>query len=133
MCDLCRTFVVGGVATDEQASAWEHVLAAHDVAKRRIRPGASTRQAYEDIRAFLDEHSGTEGSFKHHAGHGVGADGWEQPWLNAGSDQVFVEGEVIACEPGLYAPKLRGGIRLEHNYLVTANGPEPLDSFSMDL
>jgi Xaa-Pro aminopeptidase len=60
-------------------------------------------------------------------------DGWEQPWINAGSDQVFVEGEVVACEPGLYSPTLSGGIRLEHNYLVTAEGPVALDEFPMDL
>jgi Xaa-Pro aminopeptidase len=60
-------------------------------------------------------------------------DGWEQPWLNAGSDQTFVEGEVIACEPGLYSEALQGGIRLEHNYLVTADGPLAIDSFPMDL
>lgn len=132
MCDLCRTFVAGK-ATDEQHAAWEHVLAAHEIARECIRPGVRSREAYEEIRAFLDRHTGTEGSFTHHAGHGVGMDGWEQPWLNAGSDQVFVEGEVIACEPGLYSPALQGGIRLEHNYLVTNGEPVPLDSFSMDL
>ena len=63
----------------------------------------------------------------------MGMEGWEQPWLNKGTDQVFVEGEVIACEPGLYAKALSGGIRLEHNYLVTADGPRALDTFPMDL
>jgi Xaa-Pro aminopeptidase len=132
MCDLCRTFVAGN-ATDEQKEVWAHVLAAHEVARRCIRPGASARTAYEEIRDFLHRHRGTEGSFTHHAGHGVGMDGWEQPWLNAGSDQVFVEGEVIACEPGLYSERLQGGIRLEHNYLVTQDGPVAIDSFPMDL
>ena len=60
-------------------------------------------------------------------------DGWEQPWLNAGSGQTFVEGEVIACEPGLYSEALRGGIRLKHNYVVTRNGPVPIDTFPMNL
>jgi Xaa-Pro aminopeptidase len=132
MCDLCRTFVAGE-PSDQQREVWAHVLDAHDVAKRCIRPGASTRTAYEEIRDFLHRHRGTEGSFTHHAGHGVGMDGWEQPWLNAGSDQVFVEGEVIACEPGLYSEALQGGIRLEHNYLVTNDGPVALDSFPMEL
>ena len=132
MCDLCRTFVAGQPG-GEQQDAWAHVLAAHDTARRQIRPGAPTRAVYEEVRAFLDRHPGTRGSFTHHAGHGVGMDGWEQPWLNAGSDQTFVEGEVIACEPGLYSEALRGGIRLEHNYLVTQDGPVPIDTFPMDL
>ena len=132
MCDLCRTFVAGKTSAQQQ-DTWAHVLAGHDVAKRFFRPGVSTRAAYEEIREFLNRHPGTEGSFTHHAGHGVGMDGWEQPWLNAGSDQVFVEGEVIACEPGLYSEALRGGIRLEHNYLVTQDGPVAIDSFPMEL
>jgi Xaa-Pro aminopeptidase len=132
MCDLCRTFVAGR-ATAQQEDTWAHVAAAHEVARRCIRPGYSAREAYDQIRAFLERHPGTERSFSHHAGHGVGMDGWEQPWINAGTDQTFIEGEVIACEPGLYSPALRGGIRLEHNYLVTQDGPTPLDSFPMKL
>jgi Xaa-Pro aminopeptidase len=132
MCDLCRTFVAGP-ATDDQYAAWEHVAAAHWIAIDYIRPGASTRAVWAELRAFLDRHPGTQGSFTHHAGHGVGMDGWEQPWLNAGSEQFFLEGEVIACEPGLYSPALQGGIRLEHNYLVTAGEPVALDSFPMEL
>lgn len=132
MCDLCRTFAAGP-PTAEQQEAWAHVMAGHDLALRLIRPGASTRAVYEQIRHHLEQYAPARGSFNHHAGHGVGMDGWEQPWLNAGSDQTFIEGEVIACEPGLYAQSLNGGIRLEHNYLVTADGPVPLDSFPMDL
>jgi Xaa-Pro aminopeptidase len=132
MCDLCRTFVAGEPSSEQQ-DAWSHVLAAHEIARRYVRPGASTRDVYEEIRAFLDRHPRTKGSFTHHAGHGVGMEGWEQPWLNAGSDQTFVEGEVIACEPGLYSEALRGGIRLEHNYVVTHDGPVPIDTFPMDL
>ncbi|HYO82850.1 MAG TPA: M24 family metallopeptidase, partial [Bryobacteraceae bacterium] len=132
MCDLCRTFVAGE-PTQQQQDAWSHVLSTHEIAAQYIRPGLSARAAYEEIRSYLDRHPGTEGSFTHHAGHGVGMDGWEQPWLNAGSDQTFVEGEVIACEPALYSQTLQGGIRLEHNYLVTRDGPVPLDTFPMDL
>jgi Xaa-Pro aminopeptidase len=132
MCDLCRTFAVTP-PTEQQQQAWSHVLAAHSIAKRLIRPGAPVRAVYDEIRAHLDRFEVARGSFHHHAGHGVGMEGWEQPWLNPGSDQVFLEGEVIACEPGVYAEALNGGIRLEHNYLVTGGDPEPMDTFPMDL
>jgi Xaa-Pro dipeptidase len=125
-CDLCRTFSAGP-PTEDQQSTWSRVLNAHDIAGELIRPGGSTRALYQALREHLDA------SFWHHAGHGVGMEGWEQPWLNAGSPQTFVEGEVIACEPGMYDEKLRGGIRLEHNYLVTSNGPVALDAFPMEL
>jgi Xaa-Pro aminopeptidase len=132
MCDLCRTFVAGE-ATDQQQDVWRHVLRAHDIAQQYIRPGVATRTVYRELERFLNGFPVATGSFTHHAGHGVGMEGWEQPWINAGSDQTFVEGEVIAFEPGLYAEALSGGIRLEHNYVVTRDGPMPIDSFPMDL
>jgi Xaa-Pro aminopeptidase len=132
MCDLCRTFSAGE-PTAEQQDVWAHVMKAHDLAQPLIRPGAPSRGVYEALRDHLNGFSIGTGSLWNLGGHGVGLEGWEQPWLNDGTDQTFIEGEVIACEPGLYDERLRGGIRLEHNYLVTAHGPEALDTFPMDL
>ncbi len=131
-CDLCRTFCVGPPSAEQQ-EAWEHVYAAHRIAAPLIAPGKRATDVYRAIREHLNRHEPTRDSFHHHAGHGVGMEGWEQPWLNAGGDQMFVEGEIIACEPGLYSQSLHGGIRLEHNYLVTADGPVALDTFPMQL
>ena len=85
-CDLCRTFAIGN-PTEEQQRAWEHVIEAHRVVQRLITPGASARQVYDPIRDHLDELDFTRESFTHHAGHGVRMEGWEQPWLNKGTDQ----------------------------------------------
>ncbi len=35
---------------------------------------------------------------------------------------MFEEGDVITLEPGVYGTALGGGIRLEDNYVVTADG-----------
>ncbi|MBI1895428.1 MAG: aminopeptidase P family protein [Acidobacteria bacterium] len=131
-CDLCRTFVVGE-ASELQQNAWSQVMEGHAIASRLIRPGVTGREIYQAVRAHLDRFEPASDSFRHHLGHGVGMDGWEYPWLNAGGDLALIEGEVIACEPGLYAEVLRGGVRLEHNYLVGAQGPAALDSFPMEL
>jgi Xaa-Pro aminopeptidase len=131
-CDLCRTFVVGEPSA-LQREAWERVVEAHRLARRLIRPGIAARDLYEAVRAHLDGFAPARGSFTHHLGHGVGMDAWEFPWLIPGSDQVIREGDVIACEPALYSTELRGGIRLEHNYLVGADEAVPLDSFPLDL
>ncbi len=132
MCDLCRTFAVSR-PTQLQQDTWGHVMEAHTIAQRIIRPGVPAREVYEAIRAHLDRFEPARGSFTHHAGHGLGMDGWEFPWLTPGSDQLVWQGEVIACEPALYSPRMGGGIRLEHNYLVGEEGVTPLDSFPMDL
>lgn len=131
-CDLCRTFVAGKQSALQQ-DAWGHVVEAHKLAQRLIRPGSPARLVYEEIRAHLERFAPARGSFTHHAGHGVGMDAWEFPWLIPGSDQIIEEGDVLACEPGLYSVEMQGGVRLEHNYLVGANGVTALDTFPLDL
>jgi Xaa-Pro aminopeptidase len=42
-------------------------------------------------------------------------------------------GDVFTAEPGLYGEDLRGGIRLEENYVVTATGVEKLTDFGLEL
>jgi Xaa-Pro aminopeptidase len=46
---------------------------------------------------------------------------------------VLEVGDVIAVEPALYAPELAAGIRLENDYLVTADGLELLSPIPLDL
>jgi len=131
-CDLCRTFAVGK-PTELQQQAWSHVMEAHSIAEKVIRPGASGRDVYEALRRHMEAFEPARGSFYHHAGHGLGMDAWERPWLTPGSEDIIEEGDVVACEPGLYGENLQGGIRLEHNYLVGKSSAVPLDTFPMDL
>ncbi|MEX2299352.1 MAG: Xaa-Pro peptidase family protein [Bryobacterales bacterium] len=132
MCDFTRTFVIGGPSQLQQ-DAWGHVMEAHAIAHRMIHPGVPTRDVYDALKRHLDKFKPAEGSFWHHAGHGVGMNGWELPWLTPGSEDVIRDREVLACEPGLYDKALQGGIRLEHNYLVTNEGVTTLDHFPMEL
>jgi len=131
-CDLTRTFVAGKPSAAQQ-EAWEVVREAHRLAERLIRPGVATRAVYEEIRAHLDRHQPTCGSFWHHLGHGLGMNGWEFPWITPGSDHVFQQGEVVAVEPAVYGECIQGGIRLERDYLVGADGVTPFDSFALAL
>jgi len=73
------------------------------------------------------------GGFSHHLGHGIGLYPHEAPHLNPNWDDRFEEGDVFTVEPGLYSDELRGGIRLENNYRVTAGGVELLTEFSLSL
>jgi Xaa-Pro aminopeptidase len=43
-----------------------------------------------------------------------------------------MEGDVITLEPGLYVEGI-GGIRIEHNYLITAEGYEQLSHHQISL
>ena len=132
LCDFTRTFVVGR-PTQLQQDAWSHVMEAHDIARKAIRPGVPAKQIYHEMKDHLDKFEPAKGSFWRHAGHGLGMSGWEIPWLTPGSEHVIQDREVLACEPALYASELQGGIRLEHDYLVTPEGAIALDHFPMEL
>ncbi|MBC7785339.1 MAG: aminopeptidase P family protein [Burkholderiales bacterium] len=130
--DNARVFAVGGKPTDEQLSAWQMIVDVFPIVERLARPGASCR----DIYAAVDEHfAGRNMGRKqgHHLGHGIGLQAHEYPHLNPAWDDVLIEGEIFTCEPGVYLPELRGGLRIENQYLVTHNGVENLTPFPLAL
>ena len=129
--DNSRAFAVGGNPTDAQHRAWETVISTLAIVERMARPGVRCR----DLFAAVDEHyrDRTGAAFPHHLGHGVGLQPHEYPHLNPHWDDVLIEGEVFTAEPGLYGPDLRGGIRIENQYLVTAGGVENLTPFPLGL
>ena len=62
-----------------------------------------------------------------HAGHGLGISHPEAPFLVRESLETLLAGDVVTLEPGLYVDGI-GGVRIEHNYLVTEMGYERLES-----
>src|SRR5205823_11349916 len=99
--------------------------------ERTVKPGKKGRELLDEAAAILREC--TLGVFDHHLGHGIGIFPHEAPHLNPNWDDAFEEGDVFACEPGLYGPALNAGIRLENNYRVTATGVELLSPFPLEL
>jgi Xaa-Pro aminopeptidase len=128
--DNARTIAVTE-ATDEQQTAWEHVTRVLRHVQATVKPGMSARRLFEEAQAMLDE--APLGVFNHHLGHGVGLYPHEAPHLNPNWDDVFEVGEVFAAEPGLYAPELKAGLRIENDYLVTETGVELLSDFPLAL
>ena len=63
--------------------------------------------------------------FQHHAGHGIGLAHPEAPILVPQSTDRLLVGDVITLEPGAYQAGI-GGMRIEHNYLITNEGYERL-------
>jgi Xaa-Pro aminopeptidase len=71
-------------------------------------------------------------SFGHHAGHGLGLTHPEAPFFVRDADETLLEGDVVTLEPGLYVDGI-GGIRIEHNYRITAAGYERLSNHEITL
>jgi Xaa-Pro dipeptidase len=130
--DTCRTFAVSE-PTDLQIRAWELTCQAVEIGERAVKPGIRSKDVYAEMKAFLDSDPLTEESLWHHAGHGIGHHGHEAPRIIPGSEDVFEVGDVITLEPGVYTKALRGGIRLEDNYVVREYGLENLFRYPRSL
>jgi Xaa-Pro dipeptidase len=128
--DACRVFPVGAPSAAQQ-SAWRVVTDTLEEAERTARPGVSCREMYQAAKARLDAH--LPGGFLHHLGHGIGLSPHEAPYVNPQWDDLLEEGDTFTLEPGIYHPSLRGGIRIENDYLVTATGVERLTNFPIEL
>ena len=122
--DNARTLAVDGRPTDAQQQAWQAIVDVFPLVESTVRPGVSCRALFEKVQQHLDAFQ--PWIFNHHLGHGVGLAPHEGPHLNPRWDDHFAEGDYFTAEPGLYHDKLRHGIRLEQNYLVTSDGVELL-------
>jgi Xaa-Pro aminopeptidase len=128
--DTARTIAVSE-PTDEQQAAWAHVTAVLRHVEQNAKPGKRARELFEEAQAMLDR--APLGVFNHHLGHGIGLYPHEAPHLNPHWDDTLEVGEVFTAEPGLYAPELKAGMRLENDYLVTETGVELLSDFPLEL
>jgi len=91
------------------------------------RPGASLDELDRLIREGLAE-IGYPGQPSHPIAHGVGARAHEPPYAHQAMPATMEEGMVLAIEPGVYWEG-GGGLRVEDNFLVTADGAEKLSPF----
>jgi Xaa-Pro aminopeptidase len=90
------------------------------------RHGASFPEMDKMVRARIAE-GGYPGQPSHAICHGVGARAHEPPFAHQAGKGTVQKGMVLAIEPGVYWPG-GGGLRLEDNFLITANGNEKLCS-----
>jgi Xaa-Pro dipeptidase len=103
------------------------LLGVYEAAVAHCRPGASLAELDDLIREGIAE-LGYPGQPTHPVAHGVGARAHEPPYAHRAGEGTIEEGMVLAIEPGCYWPE-GGGLRVEDNYLVTADGAEKLSSF----
>ena len=75
--------------------------------------------------------AGYPGQPSHPICHGVGARAHEPPYAHQAGSGTIREGMVLAIEPGIYWEG-GGGLRLEDNFLITADGPEKLSRYPDD-
>ena len=127
--DNARVISVDRKPTDAQLKAYEAIVGVFPIVESLAKPGVRCREIYDAVDAHF--HATLGKKQVHHLGHGVGLQAHEFPHLNPNWDDSLVEGEIFTCEPGVYAPDLHGGIRIENQYWVTKTGVTNLTPFPL--
>ncbi|MEP6730518.1 MAG: Xaa-Pro peptidase family protein [bacterium] len=128
--DMTRT-VVMGAASDEHRKVYDVVRVANERAARGVRVGMTGRDADAIARQYI-ERAGYGDLFGHSLGHGIGLEVHEAPRLARTAEGALPEGAVVTIEPGVYRPGW-GGVRIEDDVVLGANGPQILTQFPREL
>ncbi|PJF24544.1 MAG: peptidase M24 family protein, partial [Phototrophicales bacterium] len=121
-----------GEASSEIQHIFNTVLSANIAAKAAVRPGVPMGDVDKAARDLISA-AGYGAYFIHRTGHGLGLDIHEPiPQIAAGVTDVLQPGMTFTIEPGIYLPGV-GGVRIEDNVVVTADGVEVLTQFPREL
>lgn len=129
--DFTTTYVVGREPNPGQQQLYDQCMAALRAGEGQLKAGATCQAVYDAVRASFQA-GGMAEHFPHHAGHGLGLSHPEAPFFVRQSSETLVAGDVVTLEPGLYVKDV-GGIRIEHNYHITATGFERLSGHDIVL
>jgi Xaa-Pro dipeptidase len=122
--DLTR-MAVAGEPSPRQREIYELIRKAQRAAIESLRPGVPAEEVDAAARKIIRE-AGYGDYFVHITGHGVGYRYHELiPLLAPGVRMPLEAGMVCTVEPGIYILGF-GGVRIEDNVAVTANGPQIL-------
>lgn len=107
------------------------VRSAQEATIRFLRPGVLASAVDASARDVITQ-AGYGDYFTHSIGHGIGMQVHEAPLMKAGNDMPLEAGMVVTIEPGIYIPDW-GGVRIEDDVLITADGSEVLTGVPKDL
>jgi Xaa-Pro aminopeptidase len=135
--DLTRTIPVNGRFSRRQKQVYNAVLRVFRGASKLLTPGKLPRDwqkeaeqltekelvdlgliSLQDIKKQLKERPALKKYFMHGIGHPIGLDVHDVGYTT----QPIKAGWVMTCEPGIYIPEEKLGIRLENTLLVTDKG-----------
>ena len=107
-----------GTPSDWAVQAWDIVKEAYDDAVAATRLGQHGPRRRRGAAQSIVEAHPELGACLHGAGHAIGTEIHEPPFLVATSEIPLREGMIFTVEPGIYHSEI-GGIRLEDDILVS--------------
>ena len=123
--DLSRTIVLGP-ASERAQRLFAAVADAQQAAFKAVSIGRAATEVDAAARLVL-ERAGLGDAFSHGTGHGLGLEVHERPRVTRYRPGLAAEpleaGMVFTLEPGAYLAGW-GGVRIEDDVVVTADGPE---------
>jgi Xaa-Pro aminopeptidase len=129
-CDFTNTLCVGD-PNPQQLKLFNLIEAAQRAGEKTLKAGTPAKDVFHAVNKPISD-AGLAANFAHHAGHGIGLGHPEPPILVPDSDDVLIADDVVTLEPGLYVEGI-GGMRIEHNYLITDTGYERLSNHMISL
>ncbi len=115
--DVSRTVPVSGTFTERQREVYEIVLAAQTAAAEAARPGMTIKDLDDIARKVIEDAGFERRHFPHSVGHWIGLD------VHDVGGRVAIEvGSLFTIEPGIYIAEEELGVRIEDDYLMTADG-----------
>jgi Xaa-Pro aminopeptidase len=131
--DVANTFVVGGGRpTDRQQALFVACMEAMRAGESRLKPNIPAREVDQAARGNLAAKGLAGEHCPSHIGHGLGLGHPEAPFIVPDSSDTLMVGDVVTLEPGQYHAGI-GGMRFEHNYLITQTGFERLSHHPLGL
>jgi Xaa-Pro dipeptidase len=120
-----------GPPSDWASRAWAVVHEAYVAAVAATRLGNTTKDVDAAQRTIVEANLDL-GACLHGAGHAIGTEVHEPPFLVPSSDVPLRAGMIFTVEPGIYHSD-HGGIRLEDDVLVGPDGPVLLSHAPLEL
>jgi len=128
--DITRTVAVGEISPELENIA-AIVLQANAAGRAACQPGVTAGSIDDAARQVIDS-AGYGPFFNHRVGHGLGMEAHEFPYMFAENDYQLVPGNTFTVEPGIYISGT-GGVRIEDDMLITADGAESLTTLPREL
>lgn len=117
--DIARVFCVGEPST-KLASYYAAMLAGEQRAIAAARPGMTGGELF-DLTVEAVRESGVPHYQRHHVGHGIGVEVYDDVLITPHNDDIIEEGTVVNIETPYYEFGF-GAVHVEDPFVVSASG-----------